>query len=146
MNTVEFEPETSVDLPCETVVHLPSGLLGFENIKRYRLTAATGPFYWLRAENEPDLSFLVVCPFDVLEEYAPDIPTEEVRALGIECPDDVLLLNIVTLRSKNGATVNLKGPIVMNRFSRIARQVIISNSPEYSLQHPLVSGESTLVC
>ena len=142
MNTVEFDQESSLALSSETVIHLPSGLLGFEQVKRYVLTpAAEQPFYWLRAANDPSLSFLVVSPFEVLDSYAPDIPTEEVRALGIECPDDVTLLNIVTLRSQGMATVNLKGPIVINRFSRVARQVIIANSASYSLQHPLGAVE-----
>jgi flagellar assembly factor FliW len=142
MNTVEFDQESSIALGSETVIHLPSGLLGFEQVKRYVLTpAAEQPFYWLRASNDASLTFLVVSPSDVLDEYAPDIATEEVRALGIECPDDVTLLNIVTLRPNGRATVNLKGPIVMNRFSRLAKQVIIANSANYSLQHPLVAAE-----
>lgn len=146
MNTADIEQEVPFTMGAETVVDLPSGLLGFEQFKRYLLTPASEPFYWLRAENEPSLSFLVACPFRVAEDYAPDIPTEEARSLGIECPDDVVLLNIVTLRGKGRATINLKGPIVMNRFSRMARQVIISNAAEYSLQHPLMSGETTVVC
>jgi flagellar assembly factor FliW len=143
MNTLEMEAENSFVLGNETVVHLPSGLLGFESIKRFLLTRAEdGPFYWFQAEKDSTLSFLVVSPFEVLPDYAPDIPTEDVRSLGIECPDDVLLLNIVTLRPNGVSSVNLKGPIVINRFSRIGKQVIIGNSAEYSVQHPL-PGEST---
>jgi flagellar assembly factor FliW len=140
MNTLEMEAENSFALASETVIHLPAGLLGFESIKRYLLTRTEdGPFYWLQAENDSSLSFLVISPFDVEPDYAPDIPNEDVRSLGIECPDDVLLFNIVTLRPNGVSTVNLKGPIVINRFSRIGKQVIIGNSSEYSVQHPLPS-------
>ena len=45
------------------------------------------------------------------------------------------------LPANGRATVNLKGPLVINRFSRIARQVIIANSADYSLQHPLINEE-----
>ncbi len=142
MNTLEMEAENSVRLGCETVIHLPSGLLGFESMKRFLLTQADeGPFYWMQAENDANLSFLVISPFEVLPEYAPDIPNEDVRALGIECPDDVRLLNIVTLRLNGVSTVNLKGPIVVNRFSRLAKQVVIENSTHYSVQHPLANPE-----
>ena len=138
MNTLEMEAENSYALASETVVHLPSGLLGFESIKRFLLTRAEdGPFHWLQAENDPTLSFLVISPFEVMPEYAPDIPNEDVRSLGIECPDDVLLFNIVTLRPTGVSTVNLKGPIVINRFSRVGRQVIIGNSTAYSVHYPL---------
>jgi flagellar assembly factor FliW len=144
MNTLELEAENSCALVSDTVIHLPSGLLGFEKIKRYLLTqAADGPFYWFRAENEPSLSFLVISPFAVLPEYAPDIPNEDVRSLGIECQDDVLLLNIVTLRPNGVSTVNLKGPIVINRFSRLGKQVIIGNSTAYSVHHPLPNSSGS---
>jgi len=138
MNTLEMEAENTSALGSETVVHLPAGLLGFESIKHYLLTRAEdGPFYWLQAENDTTLSFLVISPFEAMPEYAPDIPNEDVRSLGIECPDDVLLLNVVTLRPNGVSTVNLKGPIVVNRFSRIGKQVIIGNSTTYSVHHPL---------
>jgi flagellar assembly factor FliW len=140
MNAVEMEAQNSFALSSEAVIHMPTGVFGFESIKRYLLSsAAEGPFCWLQAENDASLSFLVVSPFDVLPEYAPDIPSEDIRSLGIECPDDVVLLNIITLRPGGRSTINLKGPIVVNRFSRIARQVVISNSAEYSVQHPLPS-------
>jgi flagellar assembly factor FliW len=86
---------------------------------------------------EPAISFIAVSPFEIMPGYEPDLPVDEVRLLGIECPDDVFLLNIVTLRSKGRATVNLKGPIVINRFSLLGRQVVVSNAAEYSVQHPL---------
>jgi flagellar assembly factor FliW len=141
MTTLEMEAKSAVSLTGgRAVINMPAGLLGFENIKRYLLTdAEEHPFYWLRAENDSTLCFLVVSPFEVLPEYAPDIPNEDVRSLGIECPDDVLLLNIVTFRPNGVSTVNLKGPIVINRFSRLGKQVVIGNSTEYSVQHPLSS-------
>lgn len=139
MITLEMEAKSAVSVTGgETVIHLPAGLLGFESIKRYRLVEAEEhPFYWLRAENDLSLCFLVISPFEVVPDYAPDIPNEDVRALGIECPDDVLLLNIVTFRSNGVSTVNLKGPIVINRFSRTGKQVVIGNSTDYSVRHPL---------
>jgi flagellar assembly factor FliW len=138
MNTLEMEAENSCAVRSETVIHLPSGLLGFESIKRFLLTCAgDGPFHWLQAEKDPSLSFLVISPFEVTPQYAPDIPNEDVRSLGIECPDDVLLLNIVTIRPNGVSTINLKGPIVINRFSKIGKQVIIGNSTAYSVHHPL---------
>src|SRR6185295_14881179 len=66
MNTLEMEAENSCALGSETVIHLPSGLLGFESVKRFLLTCAgDGPFHWLQAEKDPSLSFLVISPFEV---------------------------------------------------------------------------------
>lgn len=141
MNTVELQAESPFAVGRETVIHLPSGLLGFERFKKFTLQSDHGeePFYWFKAVEDPTLCFLTVCPFDAVPDYEPDISMEDVRFLGIECPEDVFLLNIVTLRRNGRSTVNLKGPIVINRFSLIGKQVVISNAADYSLQHPLLT-------
>ena len=123
----------------DAVVHLPCGLLGFEPVKRYVLSSIPGeePLMWFRDQNDPSLAFLVVSPFEVLPTYEPDLPAEDVRYLGLESPEDAVLLNIVTLRAHGRSTVNLKGPIVINRFSLIGKQVVLANAADYSVQHTL---------
>ena len=139
MNTAELEADTNVSVDGQTVIQLPSGLLGFEQVKRYVLSSNPGeePFQWFRDLANPRLAFVVVSPFDVLPSYGPDLPAEDVEYLKLESPADALLLNIVTLRKNGRATVNLKGPIVINRFSLIGKQVVIANAGDYSVQHPL---------
>jgi flagellar assembly factor FliW len=139
MNTAELETEPLITSRSETVIHLPSGLLGFEQVKRYVLSSRPGeePFQWFRNSTDPKLSFVVISPFEVVPNYLPDLPTEDVNILGLESPDDALLLNIVTLRARGRATVNLKGPIVINRFSLVGKQVVLANAADYSVQHPL---------
>jgi flagellar assembly factor FliW len=139
MNSAELETRMPFAVGTDAVVHLPCGLLGFETVKRYVLSSISGeePFLWFRDQNDPTLAFLVVPPFEVLSSYEPDLPAEDVRFLGLESPDDALLLNIVTLRPRGRSTVNLKGPIVINRFSLIGKQVVLANAADYSVQHPL---------
>lgn len=139
MKTAELETNSPFTVGTDTVIHLPCGLLGFEPVKKFVLSSVPGeePFSWFRDQNDPALAFLVVPPFEVLPTYAPDLPAEDVRFLGLESPDDALLLNIVTLRPRGGSTVNLKGPIVINRFSLIGKQVVLANATDYSVQHPL---------
>jgi flagellar assembly factor FliW len=60
-----------------------------------------------------------------------------VRFLGLEGPEDALIVNIVTVSGPKQATVNLKGPIVLNRRTLTAKQVIPVNSPDFSVAHPL---------
>lgn len=144
MNTAELETDARVTFQKETVIHLPSGLLGFEQVKKYLLssTREEEPFQWLRSQDDPNLAFVVVSPFEVMPGYSPDLPTEDVRFLALETPDDALLLNIVTLRRAGRATINLKGPIVINRFSLIGKQVVLANAAEYSVQHPLATDST----
>ena len=57
--------------------------------------------------------------------------------LGLTSPDDAVVYNIVTLRGPRNASVNLKGPVIINRNTGVAKQVVIANAVEYSVQHPL---------
>lgn len=123
----------------ENIVRMPSGLLGFEEIKEYVLLAnpEEAPFQWLQVVNDDNLAFLVVNPFLVCPDYQPDIPDAEVAALNLKDQQDALVYNIVTLRSGGRATVNLKGPIVINRTSLVAKQIVPNNAADYDLQYPL---------
>jgi flagellar assembly factor FliW len=143
MNTAEVDRLSVGELGNETVVHLPSGLLGFEQIKKYVLVSdpAEEPFKWLQVPGDSSLAFLVISPFQAVPDYTPEIPDEDVRSIGLEDPQDALVLNIVTLRKNGRSTLNLKGPIVINRFSMIGKQVVIANAAEYSVQHPLPPAE-----
>ena len=139
MNLAELEHNLPFVAGSDAVVHLPCGLLGFEQVKKYVLSSIAGeePFSWFRDQNNPALAFLVMPAFEVVPFYQPDLPTEDVRVLGLESPDDAILFNIVTLRANGRSTVNLKGPIVINRFSLIGKQVVLANAADYSVQHPL---------
>ena len=76
-------------------------------------------------------------PFIALPEYQPDIPQADVEFLKLKQPDDALLLGIVTIHDDQRATVNLKGPMVVNRHTHVGKQVIIANAAAYSVTHPL---------
>lgn len=121
------------------LIRMPAGLLGFEQVKEFRLVSnpADEPFLWLQAEKSPTLAFLLISPFLVAPHYQPDIDTDDAQSLGITEPDDALLFNIVTLRGSSAATVNLKGPIVVNRHTGVARQIVLNNAGDYSVQHPI---------
>ena len=133
-----IEPETAPKA-SSNLVQLPLGLLGFEQMKNYALLAdpAEKPFAWLKAVDEKPLSFVVIDPFVVLPDYKPEIPPADVSFLGIKEANDALLLGIVTIHGPNHATMNLKGPVVINRHSHIGKQVIIANAVDYSVDHPL---------
>ena len=120
-------------------VWMPNGLLGFEEIKDYVLTSNPDeqPFAWLKVRDNSALAFVVIDPFIVLPDYQPDIPQGDVEFLKLKQADDALLLGIVTIHDEQRATVNLKGPLVVNRHTHVAKQVIIANAAAYSVTHPL---------
>lgn len=127
------------EMATASQVRLPMGLLGFEHLTEYQLVGNPGeePFLWLQVKENGPLAFVVVNPFLVAPDYQPDLPQADVDFLGIQDPDDTLLLNIVTLHSAGRATVNLKGPIVINRQSLVGKQVVLANACDYAVEHPL---------
>jgi len=139
-----IELETPVTPTAVNSVRIPTGLLGFEQIKDYVLITKPGeePFAWLQVQDNSALAFVVIDPFVVLPEYQPDIPSLDVEFLGLKNSTDALLLGIVTVHSATKATVNLKGPIVVNRYTHIAKQIIITNAADYSIEHPLPLAET----
>lgn len=130
--------EIDIAKTLQVQVQLPLGLLGFERIKTYSLVTKPDqePFLWLTVSEGEDLAFLVVPPNFVLPDYAPNLSDEDVDFLEIRNPSDALVLNIVTLKSDGSATVNLKGPVVINRHTMIGKQVVLSQS-DYAIKHPI---------
>jgi len=142
-NTTETE---TAHAPAGNQVRLPAGILGFEQIKEYVLLAnpAEMPFAWLRPVGNTPPAFVVINPFYAMPDYVPDIPDADVEFLGLKEPTDALLFSIVTSRGPNHATLNLKGPIVINRHTHVGKQVIIANAGNYSVEHPLPVAAATV--
>jgi len=142
MEPLEANRLESVTVQQENLVHLPLGLLGFEHIKHYTLlqSASEAPFSWLQVIDHPNLAFLVLPALEFLPEYQPDVPAEDVKFLELNRPEDALVFNIITLGAKGSGTANLKGPIVINRFTLKGKQVVLANAGRYSIQHPLPLG------
>jgi flagellar assembly factor FliW len=145
MNTCETIEAVGTDametvaVRSQNIVHLPLGLLGLEHLKRCVLleNPHESPFRWLQVMDQPDLAFLLLPALEVFPEYEPDVSPEDVKFLGLDRPEDALVFNIVTLSAKGDGTVNLKGPVVINRFTLKGKQVVLANASRYSIQHPL---------
>jgi flagellar assembly factor FliW len=133
---IELEPLAVAE---RSTIRMPLGLLGFEREKEYLLLASPdeAPFRWLQLPQDASLAFLVINPFLVAPDYSPEIPDEDADFLGLQGPEEALLFNIVTLHGSSRATVNLKGPIVLNRRTLLGKQVVLNNASDYSVQHPV---------
>jgi flagellar assembly factor FliW len=139
MNTLEVMPAERHSTTNKNVIQLPYGLLGFERVKNYVLLTRPKeePFLWFQMVGETKNAFLVVPPHFVLANYAPDLSELDVAFLELNDPSEAWVLNIVTMRGNGQATVNLKGPIVINRRTLIGKQIIPVNAAEYAIKHPL---------
>lgn len=110
------------------VLSFPDGIPGFPGATRWVLTDLVddGAFQLLQSVDEPDLSMVVGVPWLFFPDYAPDLDDDEVTSLGIEDPEDVVLFCSVTVPEDGGGpTMNLLGPFVVNRHTRVGRQVVL---------------------
>lgn len=140
MNTGAPAEAQRLQIKPENIISMPLGLLGFEHVKKYVLLSnpEEEPFFWLQMLDQSNQGFVVVSPVLVAPDYAPDISPPDVEFLGIKSPADAMLLNIVTIRGTE-TTVNLKGPIVVNRNTLVAKQCIPINVASFSLQQPITA-------
>jgi len=134
---------TDLEAPSANSFSLPNGLIGFETYKQAELLYQPDhlPFLWLKLTGPRDaVHFVVIEPGGLIPDYEPELFDEHALSLDLNDSAEAMILNIVTLQRTTPveATVNLVGPIVINRRTRVGRQLVISNYSRYSAHHSLV--------
>jgi flagellar assembly factor FliW len=139
MNILELAELEQPRAQGNDVVLLPYGLLGFERVKNFSLVsnADEEPFQWLKFLDNARHGFLVLPPTAIVPDYNPQLEDEDANFLDLDESAEILTLGIVTVRESGPTTVNLKGPIVINRATWVGKQVIPKNAARYSARHPL---------
>lgn len=146
MKVLAETPATTAapEAPPALELRFASGIVGFPEHRRGEIFHLPDqlPFQWLRLHGPAPLHFVVIDPCGIIPDYAPELFDDDAAALGIATAEDALLFNIVTVRDQaSAATVNLVGPIVVNRHTGAARQVVVANHSLFSARHPLVTAE-----
>ena len=95
-----------------------------------------GLLYAFTSVQDPDLRFLVAPPEPFFPDYAPEIEDEVFAALNTKDPDRLLLMTVITAGTDE-TTANLMAPIVVDRDSMRAMQVVLSGSgyPVRAIMH-----------
>jgi len=121
LQTFQFgEVEYSEDL----IINFSSGLLGFENLKKYLLIKTEDDiFYWLYSIEKPEIAFPLIGA-SVLDENYPKISNFE--------PFGIVTLNNDPLK----VTVNLKAPVYINQETKNGHQKILEEQ-DYNVNYNL---------
>jgi flagellar assembly factor FliW len=121
-------------------LHFAAGIPGFPHLRAFTLArwgSEESPFMTMTADQDADISFVVVSPFLYYPEYEFEIDDGTAERLGLASPDDVQVLCIITLHEKpEDATANLLGPIVVNVRNGEACQSVLPHTI-YSVKAPL---------
>lgn len=116
------------------------GLPGFESHKNFEINdiEENQKFKVVNSLDDKSVGFIVVSPFDIKKDYEIKLDMDTINSLKIDKPEEVLLLNIVTLGKKlEDSTVNLKAPLVMSVKNKLGVQLILQDD-KYDIKEPLI--------
>ena len=123
----------------DTIFHFAQGIPGFEQLKKFEFEdiGADIPMKLMRSVGEQEVSLLVASPFIFYPEYEWELAESAKQELGIASEKDVEVWSIITIPDDPAAaTINLLAPIVLNRTTKLGKQLILHDQP-YSSRAPL---------
>ena len=131
----------------EVILSFPAGLVGFEQVKEFRLFEPKGgyPLKFLQAVDRPELSFACMDAGAIKMDYEVPLDESTARTLALEDPKDALvLLLMVVPEDPSQMTADLAGPLVINAKTRIGVQVVL-DSQRFPLQYPVFNAKDDVL-
>jgi flagellar assembly factor FliW len=127
-------------VPVESVIEIPSGIIGFPHTTRFVMLDHKPPFSWLHSVEDPNLAFVVVDGFEFGQQFDVKPPVGD-KDTDLKADDEYAILIVVTVRpDPRLTTANLKAPIFVNMRNRKGVQTIVDD-PRYSTRFPLWSEQ-----
>lgn len=119
-------------------VRFVTPLPGFPGLSTFRLVAITeaSPVFRLVSLEEPAIEFAVAASEVFFPDYEVEVDDDTAGRLGISTADDAVVLVVLNLSGgAAAATANLRGPIVANRHSGAAEQLVLEG--DHDVRRPL---------
>lgn len=139
---IETKRFGTIDVPEDRIIHIPYGLPGFEDIKRYVIIddKKFSPFCFLQSIDEPLLGFIIINPFLILKDYKIKLNGTFQKMSWRNEPADLSYFVVVTIpkNAPDKMTANLMGPVVINNKTREGIQLVLQDNV-YSCKYPLLS-------
>lgn len=123
-------------------ISFPLGLIGFPLLRKLTVSSHPdeAPFLHLKDAETGEIEFIALEPYGIFKDYKVEILDPDLEYLNIQDPQDVGILNIVSIPQEaevKDITVNLVGPLIINRKTHIGKQIVIGNYKDYSSTHIL---------
>jgi flagellar assembly factor FliW len=118
--------DTVLDMP---IIDMAVPMPGFPAHRQFVLVRLNeeGLLFAFTSIQDPNLRFLVAPPEPFFPDYAPEIENDVLAALNTKDPDRLLLMVVITA-GVNETTANLFAPIIVDRDSKRAMQVVLNGS------------------
>lgn len=138
---IETKAFGSIEVSEKQKIYFEQGILGFEDIHSFYLLdfpEGDAPFFWLQSEDFPEIAFILISPDAIIPDYKLVADAKEYESIDITNDNEILVFSIVTIYDNpENSTVNMLGPIVINKRNKKARQMISLND-KYTVRHPLI--------
>lgn len=129
-----------IEIKSQDVIELPSGLIGFPELKRYVLLDhdKDSPFKWLQSLDDGAIAFVLINPLLFKPDYTVEVTEAEVTDLELKNEEDAVISVIITIpQNPQNMTANLKAPLVFNLQNRRGKQLVLPNS-QYTTRHNIM--------
>jgi flagellar assembly factor FliW len=124
-------PAAPVQAPAVQALSLTEPMPGFPRHRDYVLVPAdpAGVLFWLQSVAKEGPRFLAVSAAAYFPDYAPALPGSALVELGLPEAAGAQLFCLVTVPDGDvaSATANLRAPLVVNRDTHRARQVVLTD-------------------
>lgn len=136
--TYRYGRAERVEVDASEVFEFRPGLAGFERLARYAMIPENdSPVEWLQSLEEPAVAFATIEPFLFYPEYSFELSDRDCEDLGLHTPQTAIVRCLLTLStSVEEITANLLAPVVLNRETRKARQIVLPDS-NLSMRFPI---------
>lgn len=129
-----------IDCPEDKILNIPSGIIGFPASTHYLILDHDRdvPFKWMQSLDQAEVAFVIIDPVWFKPDYRVTIAVDEIRELGRVDEVDLVMFVLLTIPSDDpgSMTANLRGPVVVNAGTRIAKQLILRD--EYPTRAPVL--------
>ena len=141
MTQMEREAKAALNPAIPRSIKLLGGLPPMVKAQNFQLSAVADSPPFLRIDcTDMNLAYILVDPFLVANEYAPEFSDADLNEIGIKDEEVPLILSIVNFsRGLENVTMNLIGPLLINPRTANGKQVVLLNAPKFSSRHRLVS-------
>ena len=137
INTLRFG---ELEIEEQDVVRFADGIPAFEDEHEFVvLPYEEGtPYMFLQSMMTPEPAFLMTDPFVFFPDYSFELDDENMEKLAINSMDDVLVCTLISVPRSGVAdmTTNLLAPVVINRHTMQARQIVLEKT-QYTTKHRL---------
>ncbi len=131
-----------IEVKEEDIIYMVEPILGFPYSRRYVILnhKAGSPFKWLQSIDDGSLAFVIVDPRLFKPDYIVPLEKEDAEKLEIESENEAeVYVFVVIPEDPKEMSANLKGPLVINKRKKLAKQIVLIDD-EYPLRYKLLKG------